>query len=584
MNDIKISLIAPPFSTYLRLHLGIPVLTAYLRSKGINVSVWDANIDFLNFMLSPDKVKTGKNFLENRFLELNEKKLLIPDEKSEYDWYGTVLNEAESIPDERRKYLYDINRYKSPDYNPYVSNDIETALHYSTAQSYPERFLHSDINYFYNGIYSPYSTTDIISSVKENNVFSDFFEKYIHDFLEREKPDIIGFSVTFGGQVTAVFTCANIIKKIAPDIHITIGGSWISATMPKLENTKIFDIVDSMIIDDGEIPLELLAKELSKDKPDFNNVPGTIYLKNGQITKVPPEKPLDIESLPPPDYSDFPLEKYPIVKKLISVNLRSSRGCNWRKCIFCPHQLNVTCNHQLSSAEYVFNCLEHVSDQTGCSQFSFVEEASNINTLEHLAQLINISKKHLYWTTSIRLDRSITLDRCMQFKKSGCRMLYFGIETYNDRLLKYIGKGLDKKTINYALSNIAWSGINSMAYMMVGLPTETEKEAVDSYKEIIKLKDKGLLKNYLYSSLNILPGSEIYNNPEKYGIKILFNSCKADLPYPGYNFEGTPISMSRAYELSKKFTQSIFISPYLNSKNTVNIGGKDIQFKHGVEI
>ena len=578
---MKISLIYPPFATCLGVHLAIPLLTGYLRSKGINVSAWDANIDFWNYMLLPEKVKSGRDYMENRFLQLNGKRKLSSIEQVEYNHFISVLKVAEDFSDDFLDILFSGEKYRAPVQLENIPHKLGVALSFAAAPAYPEKFTFTDTDYKYFGIGSSYSTSDIIDSLEKDSVFYNFYSDHVHGFIEKENPQVVGISVTFEGNVISAFCCANIIKKIAPHIHITLGGSFISATMHKLKNRRLFDIVDSMIIDDGEVPLECLVKELSNIKPDLSKIPGIIYRKNSRIKVIPPAKPLDIDSLPPPDYSSIPFDKYPIRKEIIGLSFRTSRGCHWRKCIFCPHELKIICHRQQADAEYVFECLKHINEQTGMFIFGFVEEASDPAVIEKLANLIIKKKRFFFWGTNLRLHKNITLDRCMLFKESGCFTLNFGIETYNDRLLKYIGKGLNTKTINYALSNIAWSGIRSHAYMMVGLPTETEQEARKSYEFILELKKKNLLNSHAYSALELLPGSDIYNNPEKYGIRIKPSNSKDDLPSPQITFEGTPISQSRASRLADEFGDPKG-NPYIRhiNKTQIIVKGRQIDIRH----
>ena len=81
--------------------------------------------------------------------------------------------------------------------------------------------------------------------------------------------------------------------------------------------------------------------------------------------------------------------------------------------------------------------------------------------------------------------------------------------------------------------------------------------------------------------LEILPGSDIYNNPEKYGIRIKPSNSKYDLPYPFAGFEGTSISQSRAYILSREFSDPKD-NPYIQHINMtqINVKGRQIDIRH----
>ena len=576
---MKTLLINPPFAGFNPVNLSIPVLYTYLQSNGMPVSVWDANIDFWNVMLQPNKIIGGRNYMESRFLQLNSKRRLSQNEKLEYNWFANVLIKADSITKERYDLILRGEKKRTHEQISHINYDLNTAIQLSSAECYPDKLRHTIKKCFHESTYSPYSTSDILKSLETTSIFDDFYKKYVFDIIEIENPQVVGFSVTFEDQALAAFRCASMIKKIYPKIHITFGGAWISITMEKLKNPLLFNILDSIILYDGEVPLLCLIKELVRKTPDYGKVPGIIYIEKNKIRIIPPAKPLDMETLPPPDFSCISLDKYPFEKSMISLSYRTSRGCNWRKCIFCSYNSGFACHHQQAGADYVFKCLKHIREQTGIFSFAFMEENSDPIVLENLSRYIIDSKNAYFWVTNIKLHPNLTMERCMLYKKAGCRRLGFGIETYNDRLLKFIGKGLNIKTIDYSISNLAWAGISSMAYMMVGLPTETEKEAVDSYKSILNFKNNHLLTTYQYSALELLPGAEITNNPDKFGIRILNSNENYDLAPPDIKFEGTPISPARADELAKKFADAT-LTPHLKRKNMVSINGRNIIIKH----
>ena len=576
---MKTLLINPPFAGFSPVNVAVPYLYSYLRSKGISVSVWDANIDFWNFMLRPNKIISGRNYMESRFLELNSKSRLSQNEKLEYNWFANVLIKADSITKERYDHILQGEKKRNHEQIAHIYNDLNTVIQLSSAEFYPEKLIYSINTYLFESTYSPYSTSDILNNLETKSIFDDFHKEYLYEIIENSKPQVVGFSVTFKSQALAAFRCASMIKTVYPEIHITFGGVWISTTMEKLKNPLLFNILDSIILYDGEVPLLYLIKELVRKTPDYSKVPGIIYLKKNKIKVIPPVKPLDMETLPPPDYSCIPMDKYPFEKSMIFLSYRTSRGCNWRKCIFCSYNSGFACYHQQAGADYVFKSIKHIREQTGMFSFAFMEENTDLIVLENLSRYIMDSKNAYFWGTNIKLHPNLTMERCMLYKKSGCTVLAFGLETYNDRLLRIMRKGLNTKTIDFSISNIAWAGIYSFAHMMVGLPTETEKEAFDSYKSILNFKNNHLLTTYEYSALKLLPGAEITNNPEKFGIKILNYNEKYDLAPTDIKFEGTPISPERADELAIKFLD-ITVDPYLKRKNMVNIDDRNIIIKH----
>ena len=83
-------------------------------------------------------------------------------------------------------------------------------------------------------------------------------------------------------------------------------------------------------------------------------------------------------------------------------------------------------------------------------------------------------------------------------------------------MLKKIKKGLTKEQIRIAVSMIKGVGIDLTIYLMIGFPTETDDEALETI-EFAKELDP------TYCSLSILapyPGTEVYDDVIKSGVEL----------------------------------------------------------------
>ena len=549
---MSVFLTYPPFASPYSPYLSIPILTAYLRSRNIEVSAVDANVEFFRWILSSGKVNNGKRFAESRIVELNEKPELCFTEMAEFAWLIRSLHGIQGI---------------------------NTSLLLASCPYFPEA-IHVMHKYNFIKYLSPfheYSTGDIFRSLKSKSMLDGFFEFLLTPLLKDRAPDIVGISVCFSDQVLSAFRCAMVVRKILPQAHITLGGPFVSCHMGRVEEKALFGVIDSMVIDDGELPLERLDRELSGDNPDFSRVPGLIYMSDGKICRNKPAEHLNMEKQPPADYLAFPLDRYLGERKGISLPFRFSRGCPWAHCAFCRTELSMVSKHQQPCVDYLYSQLKAVVEQTGVRNFNITDEASSPEVLESLSQKIIDGNLHINWTVNLRFDPALTLERCMLMRKAGCVHICLGLESYNDRLLRLIRKGIDINLINRVLSNISWAGIVTFVYMIVGLPTETEEEALDSYNSVKKMFREGLIKQYIYNQFQVLSFSPMAGNPEKYGISRTFVSEKLDLDPPVFEFESSGMSRRTASELKKKFNISM---PGLPQELKVN--GQDLPLNYNM--
>lgn len=102
---------------------------------------------------------------------------------------------------------------------------------------------------------------------------------------------------------------------------------------------------------------------------------------------------------------------------------------------------------------------------------------------------------------------------------SGCRWLFFGVESGSREMLKTIKKGINYNQIEKTYIDCASVGIVTRAGFIVGFPEETEKQLKETISLAQKLKTSQISVNY-YS---LVPNSEAYakllsegkiNNPE----------------------------------------------------------------------
>ena len=553
---MKILLLVPPISIIHSPLLAVPSLSAYLKSEKIDVVTFDANLEFYYYILNDKNILTGRKLVKETLSELKGKKNLTYFDNAKLYQYQTLLQTPESIINEDILF----GRDGKTSYNVRL-HALQAALTAVTAPCASEIIeVGTDLNYvtYTNFKSDKYSTKELIESTKSPGLFNGFFDEIFVPLLIKKKPDIVGISVSFEHQIHAAFLCAAIIKETMPDVHITLGGTFVSSCMVNISNTKVFKMFDSLVIGDGEIPLEKLSKELESEKPDVSNVPGLIYYDGNRINKNPPAALIPLENLPFPDFSGYLLDRYLFpVKGQTPFTFRTSRGCYWKKCRFCSIEPDFLGCYMHSSPEYIFEGISNIREKTGGSYIYFTDSAASSALLSDLSRiLIDRKVTNFKWTISLRADKNVTLERCMQFSSAGCATISLGLETFSDRLLKVINKGTDIKTINSALSNLSWAGIYTLASFIVGLPTETEEEAIKSHRNVIELQKKGLINKTLFNFLVLCPLSEFYKNPEKYEIVDIKIPEKWDLDGPISDFKVRGMTRQKAQELASLFNES----------------------------
>lgn len=553
---MKIALIYPPFAMPNRPHIALPCLAAYLKSKGVGVSAFDANIEFYHSLLEPESMSRSATYARDRFRQLEKKPALSPPQETEYRRLAAIRQDAADTADMTQA-LFGAGHLTNEERMRWFHRAVQLA----TVPWFPEYLDFTEsTNYIrYKSPFRKFSTGDILDSLEQPSLVSPFIEEKLMPLVREQNPDIVGISVAFPDQIIPAFFCAQLIRRHLPAVYITLGGSFISTHMRSVKEPRLFHIIDSLVLDNGELPLERLVEALAGSRSAWESIPGLVYYcrSRRKIVANPPQPPLELAALPPPDYGIFPLDRYLANREALVLLFQLSRGCYWGRCTFCNSHLPMIRGHDQPSAENLYQKLKTVIGQTGAKQIHFTDEAASPQVLEGLSRYIKRDKMKIGWGANVRFDKALTLERLFLYREAGCYSLCLGLESYNNRVLRLMVKGISTALVDKILSNISWAGIESVVYMIVGFPGETEEEALFSFSKIKEFIEKGLICDCVYNIFEISPHSPISASPATFGIEKISCDDDLDLMPPIVNFESTGMSRSTASRLCLSFIHEI---------------------------
>ena len=111
-------------------------------------------------------------------------------------------------------------------------------------------------------------------------------------------------------------------------------------------------------------------------------------------------------------------------------------------------------------------------------------------------------------------------DLISHMSNNGLEIASIGIESGNNKILENINKKITTEEIEKKVELLHKYNVDVKGFFIFGLPGEGPEEAMETINFANKLKDKGLTSADFYA-MTPFPGTPIYNNPEKYGCKIL---------------------------------------------------------------
>ena len=352
--------------------------------------------------------------------------------------------------------------------------------------------------------------------------------------LEELQPKLVCFSVPFPGNLYSAFRCSQYIKTHYPSLKVAMGGGFPNTELREVNDPRVFEFVDFITLDDGELPIELVvssvlnSQEENRTNQEFKR---TFFCENGVVVYQNNSDRSDYKQseVGTPDYSDLKLDHYISVIEIANPmhslwsdgrwnKLTMAHGCYWGKCTFCDISLDYIKIYEPIAAKILVDRVEELIAQTGETGFHFVDEAAPPSLMKAFALEVLKRQITITWWTNIRFEKNFTADLCHLLKASGCIAVSGGLEVASDRLLALIDKGVSVEQVAQVTRNFTDAQIMVHAYLMYGYPTQTIQETVDSLEMVRQLFEIGIIQSGFWHQFALTAHSPIGLNPEAYGI------------------------------------------------------------------
>jgi radical SAM superfamily enzyme YgiQ (UPF0313 family) len=415
--------------------------------------------------------------------------------------------------------------YKRAYTNLKVAMQLISYAHYPTKVDLESYFMQGNPEENMEGILQ--ATADPVT-----NPYLTLFENKMLPRVSWDEYGLVGISIIHVGQVIAGLTLARQLREKYPHLHICIGGSVFTRHSGIMENKQaLFEkIFHSIIQFEGEYPLLKLVEQL-KTGGSLSEVPNLTYLDQGKVITNAKSESLPYDQLVRPTFDQLPLEKYLMPYPVLPY--MASRGCYWGKCTFCTHSHIYDSYYRKDNEERVALDLDYLGKRYGTRYFTFSDEAISPNAFKRMSYSVLKHKVDMKALGMIKFEAD-TVESEDLFKdmfEAGFIMLFFGLESANDRVLSIIDKGCDQKTEKIVLENSSRAGIWNHLYLFFGFPTEERDEAEDTIQFTVDHGERGdgSIHSVGQSTFTLEKDSAIYHNPQKFSIDRILRDPNRDM-------------------------------------------------------
>ena len=293
---------------------------------------------------------------------------------------------------------------------------------------------------------------------------------YIDEILSWQ-PSILGFSCWYTNDACTKWMIEQ-FKTRSPELKIIVGGPNITQ-MKNTDNTA----VDHYVVGEGEL---LWLQVLENIENPTEQLPQ--FLNQSKDARI------DLDSMPPADYSDFDISLY----ESHGITSEFSRGCI-ANCVYCNE--TVFWKYRARQGSRVLEEIAIAYHNQRIKSVSFIDSLlnGNLRELRAFAEGLIERKLHIRWGGYMRIDGKMDQDFWLLLKNSGATGFAFGVESGSQRVLDLMKKNCRVEWIEQNFRDMAEINFyNHFATWFTGFPGEELTDVAQTQTLMWRLRNSGM--------------------------------------------------------------------------------------------
>ncbi|OGX23514.1 MAG: B12-binding domain-containing radical SAM protein [Omnitrophica WOR_2 bacterium GWF2_38_59] len=372
----------------------------------------------------------------------------------------------------------------------------------------------------------PIGIAYLASALRKNNHEVVIYNQDIHHYkdegltryLDENDFDVVGIGVIAGYYQyrkllkisEAINTSSNRPK------HYVLGGHGPTPDPEYFLNITGADIV---VMGEGEVAFLNLLKAI-ECKEALNNVLGIAFKEEDKII-INPRQPLieDIDTIEWPAYDMFAIDHYRLTRSPNSTNedfsmpILSARGCTF-KCNFC---YRMDEGYRTRKPEAIIEEIQYLRENYGINYIEFMDELlmSSKQRIIEVCEAIIKSKLKFKWYCNGRLNYA-KAEELKLMKKAGCVFINYGIEAFDDDVLRKMNKSLSTTQIEEGIVATLKERISPGFNIIFGHIGDTKETLNKGVEFLLKYDDGAQMRTI--RPVTPYPGSPLYYHAIEKGL------------------------------------------------------------------
>lgn len=346
---------------------------------------------------------------------------------------------------------------------------------------------------------------------------SSVIDHYVREILKTEAV-IIGFSA-YDTNLFFSLRVAREIKRKDKNRIVVFGGP---ECFPLWSGRYLIQetVVDAVVYGEGEETMLDIVRSVEKSGT-IEPCPGAITKDGPRVIDCGARPPIeDLDMLPFPDFSDFPLGKYLTTELPIVFN----RGCPHR-CAYCSTPSLIP-RYRWRSAERIYAEMKYQLQKYPHIDYFHSDSpslSSNIRELSRLCDIIIQNTLKFKWSGFASIEPALDIELLRKMTRAGCFGLNLGIESGSQRVIDRMRKGFRIEAAERLLRDAHNAGLETVVNFIIGFPGETEED----FQATLQFISRNWEYIFYIGSMNtcwIDPYVYLFDHPEEFDIVIGSNA------------------------------------------------------------
>ncbi|MCP4149892.1 MAG: radical SAM protein [bacterium] len=324
----------------------------------------------------------------------------------------------------------------------------------------------------YLTFYTHLNEEQVLELVKVLDKFYALMETFFLDLVEKEAPQLLGLTVHSGNLAASLFVF-RLVRKHYPGIKTVMGGSvfydHLAKDTPDLDYfmEKTEGVIDKLMIGKGEI---FLLKYLKGELPESKRLFTMADFDHSEYT---------VKGIP--DMTDYNLQYY------MSLAASTSTGCPY-DCSFCNTR-SFFGKYKEKELGAVVKQMETIYNNHGHRMYTMLDAILN-PVISDFAGRVRKTGLPIYWDAYMKVGDDVAdIDNTLNWRRGGLYRTRLGVESGSPHVLKLMNKPITLQQIKDSLSSLAFAGIKTTAYFVIGFPGETEEDFKMTLDLVEEMKD-----------------------------------------------------------------------------------------------